>query len=166
MPLGGFPTNQIDVLNAIKERIKSQVSQLAGANLVWLSLADPIPEERQNIFATITPLGGTFDEGFFVGTGSALELAGVQITVYSANRLDRPDADESMLTDPTRGLLALKHALLVALTNWMPTDADSGIGLLERPMRPTTSGHPGRASEDAGMFSLNFATDFLWSSSL
>jgi len=158
----GFPTDQITVLNAVVALLQASVSALAGDNLCFLSMhTDPIENYRQNIYATVAPMSGRYDEDLFRGSGNAVEQSGVIVTVFSQMRLDRPDADTRMLTDETRGLLTLKKQILKALNAKQLQDGE-GNNILTSVMRPINAGHPGRASEEMGTFSLAFATDFLW----
>ncbi len=159
----GFPTDQITVLDAVVARIQSHVPLLKGDNTVFLSLTtDPIQSERQNIYATVAPMGGQYDEGLFTGIGIAAEDTGCIVTVFTQMRLDRSDEATKLLTDNQRGLLLIKKQLLACLTNYMLQDANSN-NILRRPMRPINAGHPQKESEKQGSFSLAFTTDFTWS---
>lgn len=158
----GVSTDQVTVLNAVVALLKASVPELSGDNTCFLSLhTDPIENQRQNIYATVAPMSGQYDEPLFAGMGVAVEHSGVIVTVFSQMRLDRPDGDTSMLTDQTRGLLPLKQSVLKALNGAMLQDPNSNNILLSA-MRPVNSSHPSRADEKLGTFSLAFTTDFQW----
>ena len=158
----GTPTDQVTVLQAVVTRLQSQIAKLHGDNLCFLSMdPEPIGEQRQNLYATVAPMGGRFDDAISDGSGSVNELSGVVVTVWSGMRLDRADADALMMTDAARGLLTLKQQILKALSGYALLD-HSGNKILVRPMRPINAGHPQRESEAKGSFSLSFSTDFIW----
>lgn len=165
----GFPTDQVTVLNAVVALLQASVVMLSGNNTCFLSMhTDPIESQRQNLYASVAPMSGQYDEGIFAGaarisgqSSGVLEQTGVIVTVFSQMRLDRPDADSKMLTDETRGLLALKRQILSALSGRQLQDAD-GNNILTTVMRPINASHPGRAAEETGAFSVAFSTDFVW----
>jgi hypothetical protein len=158
----GHPTTQVTVLQAIVERLRSQVAQLSSESTCFLSMdPEPCHEERQNLYATVAPMSGRFDDEIFDGSAYANELAGVVITVWSMMKLDRPGGDVRMMTEDARGLLNLKRAILKALKGHDLLDGE-GHKILVRPMRPLNAGHPQRHEEEQGSFSLSFSTDFIW----
>lgn len=160
----GCPTDQATVLQAVVDRLRDQVSELRGENLCFLSMKPtPRTEVRQNIYATVCPMGGTYDPEMFAGAGAAgvWEKTGVIVTVFSRMQLDRSDGDELMLLHDTRGLLKLKKLILKALSDHDLLGADGNPLLLEA-MAPLSSGHPRDNNESVGEFSLSFSTDFIW----
>lgn len=157
----GIQTDQVAVLDAVLTQLRT-VTTFQGENTAFLSMhTEPLDEMRQNVYATVCPMSGQFDEALFRGYGVAYEATGFIVNVFSQMRLDRPDGDVSMLTDATRGLLVLKKQVLDAFTNHILVDTE-GNGLLSSSIRPINSSHPNRDDEGIGTFSLMFATDFSW----
>ena len=158
----GTPTTQIKVLEAVVKALRDAIPQLQGENTCFLSMdPEPLHEERQNLFATVCPMAGRFDDEIHHGSDYANELSGVLITVWSGMKLDRPGGDKMMMTESARGLLSLKRLILKAL-NGLELKDKEGNTIVCRPMRPLNAGHPQRRDEDKGSFSLSFATDFIW----
>ncbi len=163
MPVYGTPTNQIAILEAVVSRLQSEVPQLQGDNTCFMSMSvEPSSEQRQTLYATVSPMGGRYDDGIFVGSGDVNELTGVVITVWSAMKLDRPNGDKYMMTDATRGLLTLKQDILRAMIKKGPLMDSNGNIIISKPMQPINAGHPQRADDALGAFSLSFSTDFVW----
>jgi hypothetical protein len=63
-----IPTDQVTVLQAVVALIQAAIPSLAEDNTCFFSL-DPsaTPEERQNLYAVVTPLNGQFDAELFAG---------------------------------------------------------------------------------------------------
>lgn len=160
----GCPTDHATVLQAVVDRLRYEVSELSAENLCFLSMKPtPRTDVRQNLYATVCPMGGTFDPEMFSGAGAAgiCEKTGVIVTVFSQMKLDRADSDEIMLLHDARGLLKLKQRILKALSDHDLLGADGNPLLLEA-MAPLSSGHPRDNNESVGEFSLSFSTDFIW----
>jgi len=160
--LCGNPTDQVTVLNAVIALLQAGVPKLAGPNTCFLSMdTEPLGNQRQNIYGTVCPMGGSYDGELFDGGAEAVEHSGVIVTVFSAMKLDRADADVAMLTDASRGLLGLKQQVLKSLVGKMLVDQSSN-NILLRPMRPLQADHPNRHNDTKGKFSLMFETIFQW----
>jgi hypothetical protein len=160
-----IPTTQSTVLERVVARIIEAVPPL-NATTCFLSL-DPEPDQRlsQNLFCTVSPMGGEFDQGALAGGGfhTPFENSGVIVSVWSAMALDRPEHAAKVLNDATRGLLRIKRKLLRALTGHDLLDAD-GNGILIDLMAPLQAQHPraGSSHEKLTGFSLTFSTNFEW----
>ncbi len=158
------PTDQATVLQAVVDRIQAQVPDLDADNRCFISMKpEPRTDVRQSIYCTVCPMSGDYDQEMFAGAGAdgVVEHSGVIVTVFSQMKLDRSDADASMLLHADRGLLKLKGLILKALAGHSLANSSNEMILLQ-PMAPINSGYPRDASENAGEFSLSFSTDFRW----
>lgn len=164
MPGGpGTPTTQIEVLEAVVARIRSQLEQFDEDNLCFLSVdPDPCYEVFQPQYITVAPAEGGLDDGIFDGSGSTNELSAVEVTVWSQVKLDREGADVEMLETDDRGLLVIKRQILRALSRHMLLDPEGNM-ILVRPMRLLHAAYPKhRNDDDRGNISMTFSTDFIW----
>ncbi len=165
-------TTEDAVLEAIVARLRSRITEFRNENTCFVSL-DPEPEEeqRQNIFATVSPADGAhYDQAQFIGAGNdgVREISGFTVTVFSGMKLDRPDEQRQLLLHEQRGLLKLKRDILRALlrnddgSGWMPTNS-SGASLLTDFIAPVSAGFPrASASGKYGMLSVTFSANWVW----
>lgn len=164
-------TDQDEVLTAIVERLRSEIAEFNAPNKCFVSI-DPEPEEeqRQSIFATVSPIDGEFEAGVFDGAGGhgALERSGFTVTVFSKINLDRPDEQYQALQNESRGLFSLKKKILKALLRnstggvWTPTNA-SGASLLADYIAPARAGFPMAADNSKhAKLSVTFSASWTW----
>lgn len=162
MPTVERGTDQITVLNAVLERLVSQVSLFTADNVSLSIEPEPGVEVSQGIYATVSPDEGQFEQDILEGAGAAdcREYTGVIITVFNAKKLDRRDGVvKSLLLDEVAGLLALKRSILRAFTGHELLWQD--VKILAEPMFPLRSSKPDK-KERAGDLSLTFTTTFRW----
>jgi hypothetical protein len=159
-------TSQVTVLNAVVDRLISEIPTLTESTCFLSLEAEPTIEIQSNLFVTVCPIGAGFDNSTFDGMAydGVLENSGVIVSAWSAMRLDRNEHARAVLTDDSRGLLILKQKILKALSGIMLTDPDDGHSLLTALCQPINSNHPQRApfGEKHVGFSLTFATPFYW----
>lgn len=155
-------TNQIDVLLAVVKRLTDRVALLNDSNCTISDSPDPPPGMTHDLFCTVAPTNGRFDEAAGTGGGEhvAIEYAGVAVTVYWSRSLDQNGQIVTLLTDRTRGLLKLKWQILRALTGhdleW------EGNQILVNLMQPLTADVPQTDRKKIGDLSLTFSTDLEW----
>lgn len=159
-------TTQAEVLLRVQARLISAISSLNVSTCFLTLEPEPPMEVKGNLFLTVCPMSGQFDEGFMVGAGQAgaLESAGVIVTIWSACKLDKAGEAGTALTDATRGILAVKRKVLAALTSHDLLNS-SGQPMLTAYMKPVSSDVP-RASvyntdQKLGL-PLAFSTEFIW----
>jgi len=166
-------TDQVTVLEAVLLRLKDRMPDVFTDKTLFLTAAPPDepPENvRDNLFATVSPINGSFDQGVHVGAGihGTIEETGVIVVVFNAIKLDRVQHDAEMLTNSARGLLSLKRRILAALSGHDLLD-DDDEPLLANLMAPLQSQAPrsmwqdGKRPRSVGDLALAFSTDFLWS---
>lgn len=166
------PTNQIKILEMVKSVL---ITELADSDFtdktVFLTL-DPDPEAstRDNVFMTISPNDGQFDQGELEGGGQemCLENSAVIIAVYSKKQLDRIGEHEHILLGEgdgtkTRSILDLKRRILQIFTNRMLEDSADDTPILVNHMQPVHATRPqvNRQMNKADL-GLIFSTDFVW----
>ena len=164
-------TTEIDVLTAVVDRLRDQISEFTDSTCFLTSQPlQSIPSNvRDNLFCTVSPMSSTFEQDVFDGAGAnaICEDAGVYVVVYNAIRLDRVGADTSLLTHASRGLLKIKQDILAALAGHRLVDG-SANELLIREMAPMSadainSGQLEKRPEHVGDMGLVFNTPFEWS---
>ena len=157
-------TEQADVLEASAAWLRNQVEELGSESVCFVS-AWPMPPHCPpgNLFATIAPTDGTFDQDLLEGGGAntACENAGVVVTVFSRCKLDRAGQSNFLLSDQGRGLLRLKKKILKAFTSH---DLEFERSLILRnqmaPLRSTAGDY--NEQQSIGWLSVTFSTDFDW----
>lgn len=158
-------TDQITVLEAVIDRLRKHVTAL-NASTCFLSLSDdPPPGVVHNLFVMVSPTNGKFDEGAFAGgaENTVFEDTGVAVTLCSKILLDREGKDEILLTERTRGLLALKRQVLLALLTKGPLQDADGNDLLRNLMAPLSCSEPVYdVDKRLGRITLIFSADFEW----
>lgn len=155
-------TDQIAVLNAVVARLIAQVSGLNASTCFISDSPEPPAASQNNLFVTVAPVGSRFDEEAQVGAGAAelIEYAGVSVTIWSDMKLDRNEQAKYLLTDASRGLLAVKKAILKALVGHN-LQVSGGDGLVAY-MRAVNCSPPGYTQGGLGRMTLMFSTEFLW----
>lgn len=155
-------TNQVDVLNAVVARLIAQVSGLNSSTCFISDTPEPPAASQNNLFVTVAPTGGRFDEEAQIGAGAAelIEYVGFAVTIWSAMKLDRNEHANYLLTDATRGLLAVKKSVLKALVghNLQVTGGDALVAYI----RAINSSPPGYTQGGLGRITLTFSSEFLW----
>lgn len=159
-----IPTTQTAVLSAVVTRLHAQVSELGNESVCFVSdYPYPPPNVASDLFATVSPVDGQFDEDIQVGAGnnSLIEYAGIVVTVFSRMKLDRAGKTESLLQDADRGLLPIKRKILKALASHRLLSGSDE--LLTSYLHALKSSAP-RYDPDLkmGVMSLFFKTDFEW----
>lgn len=159
------PTTHLEVLDAVIARLLTRIPTLNPSTCFFSTNPQPSIWRNGNLFVTVAPQGGTFDQAEFNGMGRAgiVEQTGVIVTCWSAIKLDSTERDLYALRDPDRGLLGWKLKLLDALAGHKLLGLD-GQELLTSYLRPTMTQYPQTAGDD-GKFSgisIEFATDFNW----
>lgn len=162
------PTDQVDVLQAVVSRLIREVDKFTDTNCFLTAEPpdEPPANVRNNLFCTVSPTNGQFDQGVHEGGGinTTFEDAGVEIVIFNAVKLDRVGHDSALLTEASRGLLVLKKQILKALSGHDLQDGN-GEEILINLMAPLLSKNPrsSKGKEGAvGDLSLQFSTDFEW----
>lgn len=175
---GGFapsanvrPTTHVEVLLAIVAKIRANVTALSREPTCFISDSPwPGVEVESNLFCTVAPSEGQFDDGLMDGAGNlgVAEDSMVQVTVYSRIEVDQIERFEKGLTDASRGLLVIKQQILTALAG---KNLDGGTfrgdssNLLHEGLRPARASHKTRDprhADDFASFSLAFRAKFSW----
>jgi len=163
------PTTQQRVLNAVVEKLRTDIAEFASESTCFLSTtASPGIEIHEDLFCTVAPIDGLFDERTPVGAGSRgiVEAAFIQVTVFSRMMLDRLEHSAQSFTDSSRGLLQLKQRVLQSLAGQqLYGDAPvNSVPLLIEFLRPVRSLHPGfdKGADDLRSFGLVFRGPFHW----
>lgn len=158
-------TTQTEVLETIIGLLQAAIKEFNKPNVCFLTLQiEPQAEVRQNIFCTVCPNSGEFDQSVEGGAGDdgILEMTGVTVTAFSEINLDRKDEEISMLTHEDRGLLRLKQKILKCLAGKMLRNA-AGDAILTATIAPVSSGFPAASdSGKHGRVSVSFSTNFEW----
>lgn len=156
------PTDQIAILNAVVARLISQISGLTASTCFLSDAPEPAANVTGSTFLTVAPSGSRFDEEAQIGAGEQelIEYAGVSVTIFTKMQLDRVEHATSLLTEETRGLLAMKKSVLKALVGHNLQVA-AGDGLVAY-MRAVNASAPGYTQSGLGRLSLMFSTEFLW----
>lgn len=166
--MDAFPTDQATVLSRVLVRMIDTIGEFNESTcfLTAQPLQEPIASVQNNLFCTVSPTSGTYDESVFVGAGEhcVIENGGIIIVVYNAMRLDRSSHDSILLTDATRGLLTLKWKIIKALAGHVLQDQE-GNSILVNPMAPERAEDIRSMWErpvGLGDMALVFSTDFEW----
>lgn len=156
------------MLQAVVTRLISAVNKFTDTNCFLTAEPpdEPPANVRNNVFCTVSPTNGQFDQEALIGGGfnTVFEEAGVEVVIFNAVKLDRVGHDSALMTEASRGLLVLKLAILKALSGHDLQDG-SGNEILINLMAPLKSENP-RSSKGkdgaVGDLSLQFSTDFEW----
>lgn len=161
-------THQI-VLTEVVRRLRDEIVEFATESTCFLS-DTPLPgvEIQEDLFCTVTPQDGTFDEQLPVGAADLgiVEVILIQVSIWSRMQLDRLDHSGRKLTDHARGLLGLKKRVLQVLAG-QQIFADHPVNatpLLTDPFKPVRSVHPSirKANDDFSSVALIFRGAFQW----
>lgn len=155
-------TTQIAVLQAVVARLQAALT-LSDLQCFLSVHAEPNATVDQNLWITVSPEMGHFDDDLFAGAGrnAVAENTWAVITIFSEPRLDRTGRDDVLLADPVVGVLSMKHRAINALTGFDPVNGDSNFILME-PMSPTNSPKPLSDRKKIGDVQLWFSTNFTW----
>lgn len=149
------------VLDAVVKRLRDQLS--LNESTCFLSLTPDVPvKTASDVYLTVSPDGGEFDQAAFDGGGDQQLTAetGVRVTVVSTLKLDRTGHDSELVSNASRGVLAVMHDVLRALTGHdLLIDVD-GNQALRRLIAPRGFDRPERDSERLGSISLYFGLSF------
>lgn len=160
-------TNQIVILQAIVDRIRSEINDSFGSEATCFISDVPWPaiEIHDTIICTVSPSSAQFVQEEPTGAGPAgvVELASFQVSVWSKIQLDQMERSVLALTDPDRGILVLKRRVLKALAGQQLYSTD-GQPLLISYLRPISATHPaaGKAQDEFASFSIAFQGSYYW----
>lgn len=163
------PTTAIEVLEAVVAKLRNGVEQFNSETTCFITATpEPSVEVSDNIFATVTFMGGPFDQPIMDGSGNqgVVQLASIVIAVWSRVELDQIERFSIGDTDPALGLLSLMKDVLAALAgrnlDGGTYQAASSVLLLE-PMYPSRSqpSQPRQVDSFAG-FTIPFDCKFWW----
>lgn len=152
------------VLTAVVARLIDQIT-LANAATCFLTLTpDGRPLTPGDIWITVSPRGGKFDENMIEGGGRATAWAdsGFTVTVHSSVELDQMERETTWLTHATLGVLETMKDAIDALTTYDLLDGSSDEILIE-PIVPDGWDEPQRVGPSRGSISVSFLTKFKWS---
>lgn len=151
------------ILLATQSKLLRSIDELRPETCVVTVVPDAaVPPVAQDLYCTISPTAGSFDESLFDGGGreqTALD-GGLVVKVFSAIQLDQPGQDSVMLLDRSRGVLRKLHEVLGALAGYLPVD-DDGNELTRNPLIPAeySFSHDGRRW---GAVQVSFRLEFDW----
>lgn len=152
-----------DILQAVVDRLIAQIPATCNAATCYLSLdpdAKPAPNAGSLIYV-VAPTSGSFNDGYIDGGGQSqcTVAGGVIVKIHSPMQLDKPQHDEQLLKNATRGVLAAATAALKALVAWSPVLATNEI--TRDPLIP--AGFViGRSDRSMGFIELTFTCTFDW----
>ena len=160
-------TNQIVVLQAIVDRLRTDINDLFGSEATWFISDVPWPgiEVHDQVICTVSPANSQFVQEEPTGAGPAgvVEMAIFQVSVWSKILLDEMERSAIAMTDNTRGSLTLKQRVLKSLAG-QQLYANDGQPLLMSYLRPTSAIHPasGQRQGDFTSFSIAFQGAYYW----
>ncbi len=160
-------TNQTLVLQAIVDKLRSDISDLFGGESTCFISDVPWPgvEVQDQIFCTVSPANSQFilEDPTGAGPAGVVEMAIFQVSVWSKILLDEIERSAIAMTDNTRGSLTLKQRVLKSLAG-QQLYANDGEPLLMSYLRPTSAMHPasGQGKGDFTSFSLAFQGAYYW----
>lgn len=157
------------VLSAVVAKLRTEIAELSSESACFLSdTASPGVEIHENLFCTVSPASSTFEDRPPVGAADQgiVEVALIQVTLWSRMLLDRLDHSVRSLTDNSRGLLKYKHRILQSLAgSQLYLDApDNSVPLLIDYLQPTQALHPhsSKITDDLRSFTVVFKARFYW----
>lgn len=156
-------SNLTAVLDAVIKRLREQLS--LSDSTCFLCLSDDVtPKTTSDVFLTVSPDGGEFDQGHFDGGGDEQLTVegGVRVTIHSTLKLDRTGHDSELLSNASRGVLSVMHEVLRALTGHDLVIDTDGNTTLRRLIAPRGFERPERSGERLGRISLYFGLSFDW----
>jgi len=165
-----YGTDQITVLNAIVDKLRTDISDAFGGESTCFVSDTPWPgvEVQDELFCTVHPLDSQFQFDDPVGGGSEgiVENAVFGVTVWSKIILDRLEHNATELTDADRGLLTLKKRVLKCRAG-QQIHSDYPMNttpLLTAHLRPLSALHPPsrQGAGDFASFSIQFMGPFYW----
>jgi len=162
--------SQYEILEAIRDRLRSQVTDFSTATTCFISdTPNPVRVPSADAFCVVSVGDGQFNDSHFAGGGqyTCTEDALVQVTVYLQHTSDETDRLQQGLLSSDYGIIRVyKQAILKALlVSWEPTDG-SGNELLRSQLSPVSATTPTVVEASGGMdfitFTLTFRTEFDW----
>lgn len=160
-------TNQTLVLQAIVDKLRSDISDLFGGESTCFISDVPWPgvDVQGQVFCTVSPANSQFmlEDPTGAGPAGVVEMAIFQVSVWSKILLDEIERSAIAMTDNTRGSLTLKQRVLKSLAG-QQLYANDGEPLLMSYLRPTSAMHPasGQGKGDFTSFSLAFQGAYYW----
>ncbi len=140
----------VSIWTAVIARLRTQLSLNSDTCFFWLGGgSDPQPPPvATDLFLTVAPDGGTFDEGLQDGGGAAQNTikTGIAVTIYTQIFLENDSRDDQFLTHSTKGVGAMFTRVCNALIDHDPTF--SGVYAMREQIRPSGFSAPRRSSID------------------
>lgn len=173
---GGFntaqvrPTTQAEVLLAVVAKIQANVAALENEPTCFVSATTwPEVSVQDNLFCTVVPGDGQFDQGIVDGSGNigVCEIFPVIVTIWSHIEVDQIERFQQGFVDAQRGLLTIKQQVLQALAG-KNLDGETYQGnpsvLLMEALMPTRSHVQTEKVDDDefGGISISFDAKFNW----
>lgn len=167
------PTTQLQVYTVLRAALIDGLDDPQFTDKTVFYSMDPHPRAnvRENVFITLSPGEGSFDQEILTGAGQedCRESSSVIMSVFSQQRTDQIGrADDTFLgledNDKSRSLFDLKRRLLKLFVNRMLYDPVDEKRLLTEPMQPHHASHPTLIDPEGRRptFSLIFSLDFAW----
>lgn len=155
-----------DVLDAVVLRLRTILVLNERTCFLYLRRAGmPPPAAPDDIFLTVEPDGGQFDEGMLIGgdRAQATVKTGVAITIHSNVMLDAAMHDARVLSHASRGMLIFLDKILDALTGHELLLA-SGEPCLRELMAPQGWNKPDRPdpTDKRAELTVVFGLEFDW----
>jgi hypothetical protein len=157
-------TTFADMWTAIMTQLRT-ITHLTEDTCFWFLPAArgsrPQPPAPADVFVTVAPDGGTFDEPLFHGGGGAQLTVntGFTVTVHRTWHLDAGNVDNYFLLN-SDGVAALLMAIINGMTGFDPTTGDGHTHVREL-IRPTGFTQPWRSEDEhVGGFDVQFELSF------
>lgn len=166
------PTTQKQVLETVRSVLIAELNDTRLTEKSVFMTLEPNPEvsERDDIFITISPGDGQFEQDGLEGAGQDLciENGSVILAVYTRQQLDKLGEHERILLGENNGhkarsILDIKRRLLQIFTDRMLHDGNEDNPILVNRMQPVHATKPQAIPQlrraDLGLI---FTTDFAW----
>ena len=152
------PNTQLEVLRAVVEVLISEIDDLTRSTCVVSHYPQIPPGSSSNVFVTVTPMEGSFEEQDH--QSAIIENSGVVVTVWSAIK-GRAKRSEEELFNETRGVLDWKRRILRVLAGRdLVVEGNENLASL---MFPLNSGRPEPDPESNRVsLMMSFSTDIWW----
>ncbi len=171
MMSGGFSdsarvrqTNEVEILLAIVDAIRHSISELDSDGQCFVSDTEwPDVDVNQNLFCTVKPGKGKFDQSLIDGSGhlGVAESVIITVTVWSRVESDQVEHFVYGLTDPDRGLLVYKQRLLKVLAGKYLYGQDL-LSILIEALSPVDATTTPQKVDDFASVSIAFDARFWW----
>jgi hypothetical protein len=112
--VGRWDTLQATVFDSFLKKLRTSLSLSTSQCYPTLDPSQPVIPPGGDYWLSVAPGDSTFPPGEQVPTNITEEWSLI-VTIYNRMRLDPAGRDTALLTDPTRGLWALKRQVMAAL---------------------------------------------------